>query len=382
MQRAWFFCSCVVWQFIIVNPSLAAPFQYPEAKYGNGELRYISGVPVLVVAGSPEEIGEQMGVLALRPASGGLRLMEQFLKEQGLAPYKSVLARIGDSLLSRCPEAYRREIDAAATASGIDRDLLIIGNTFHDIRRAFGCAGLMVAPERSATGGALMGRNLDYRLVPGMHAYSLVIVYRPTGKKPFAVVSFPGALLVGCAMSSMNSAGLALGQNDVTACADHAPVIDLKNTPTAVLCRRILEECSTIREAEKLVQANKPASRAIFVACDQEGGGVLEVTPRTVVLRRGSMGLCMATNHYECKELSVPGSCPRGDALARAALIKKLDVADVAGKLNEAHQGAWTTHAIVFEPSRLRLHVAFGNSVKPATEFPFHEIDLGELLKE
>src|SRR5205823_4556088 len=106
--------------------------------------------------GTPEEIGEQMGILALKPAAGGLGLMEQFLKEQGLAPFRPLLARLGDSLLARCPEAYRRELDAAAKASGIDRDLLVIGNTFHDIRRAFGCAALMVAPARSTTGGPLM----------------------------------------------------------------------------------------------------------------------------------------------------------------------------------------------------------------------------------
>src|SRR5262249_17735234 len=46
----------------------STPFRYPEARHGKGELRYVRGVPVLTVEGTPEEIGEQVGVLALKPA--------------------------------------------------------------------------------------------------------------------------------------------------------------------------------------------------------------------------------------------------------------------------------------------------------------------------
>jgi hypothetical protein len=45
------------------KPSLAKPFRFPEAKHGKGELKYINGLPVVTLAGTPEEIGEQMRVL-------------------------------------------------------------------------------------------------------------------------------------------------------------------------------------------------------------------------------------------------------------------------------------------------------------------------------
>jgi len=339
-------------------------------------------VPVLVVAGTPEEIGTQMGVLAIKPAVAGVALVDQFLKEQGLAPFKPLLARVGDKLLAACPDEYRRELEAAAKAGGVERDLLVIGNMFHDIRKAFGCAGLMVSPARSLSGEALMGRNLDYRLVPGMQAYSLVIVYRPNGKKPFAVVSFPGALLLGCAMSAMNADGLVLGTNDVSAAADRSPLVDLKNTPTAVLARRVLEECATIAEAETLLKAHKPASRSIFVLCDRQGGGVIEATPRTIARRPPEAGLCVATNCFRSKELGGADSCPRALALSQAARHPKLGVPDVARLLNEAHQGSWTTHALVFEPGPLKVHVALGDGFRSATELPFTEIDLQKWLSQ
>ena len=41
----------------------AEPFRFPEAKHKGGELKYINGLPVLTVAGTPEEIGEQVATL-------------------------------------------------------------------------------------------------------------------------------------------------------------------------------------------------------------------------------------------------------------------------------------------------------------------------------
>src|SRR5205814_8314077 len=46
----------------------AEPFRFPEQKHGQGELRYINGLPVLMVEGTPEAIGEQAAFLAVKPA--------------------------------------------------------------------------------------------------------------------------------------------------------------------------------------------------------------------------------------------------------------------------------------------------------------------------
>ena len=48
------------------------PFRFPEGTHGKGELKYRDGLPVLVVAGSPEEMGEQIGVLAIKPVAAKL----------------------------------------------------------------------------------------------------------------------------------------------------------------------------------------------------------------------------------------------------------------------------------------------------------------------
>src|SRR5947208_16947837 len=53
---------------VVTLPALAADRRFPEAKSGKGELKYVNGMPVLTLEGTPEEIGAQFGELALNPA--------------------------------------------------------------------------------------------------------------------------------------------------------------------------------------------------------------------------------------------------------------------------------------------------------------------------
>src|SRR5688572_14078951 len=62
--------SCVAFLFIwAVMGNAAELFRYPEATYEKGKLKYCDGIAVVIVQGSPTEIGEQMGTLVLKPAT-------------------------------------------------------------------------------------------------------------------------------------------------------------------------------------------------------------------------------------------------------------------------------------------------------------------------
>ena len=41
---------------------------FPEGKHGKGELKYVNGMPVVVVRGTPAEVGEQLGMLTVKVA--------------------------------------------------------------------------------------------------------------------------------------------------------------------------------------------------------------------------------------------------------------------------------------------------------------------------
>ena len=65
------------------SASADGPFRYPEARHGGGELKYVGNIPVLTVIGSPEEIGDQLGALALKPAVRLTKLADEFLTHYG-----------------------------------------------------------------------------------------------------------------------------------------------------------------------------------------------------------------------------------------------------------------------------------------------------------
>jgi hypothetical protein len=355
--------------------SAAEPFRYPEAKHDRGELRYVHGVPVLIVQGEPAEIGEQVGVLAHKPAAALFDLSKQFLESRGWERLYPVLLKTAGGLAAQFPPDHLTELEAAATAAGRPRELLIFGNVAADLFKFGGCSAWIVDPARSATGGPLFGRNLDWPPLGQLHEYCLVTVYRPKGKRAFAMIGYPG--MFGAA-SGINDAGLALGSNEVRAWADGSPRFDPAGTPYMLLLRRVLEECGTTAEAEKLLRAAKRTTSFNLAICDRAGGAVFEVTAKRVAVRTAVNGFCACTNHFRTDGLATNTECRRYQSLDKSLGPGKVTVADVWTKLDAVNQGRATVQAMVFEPAAQKLHLAFGAG--PATRLPLREVDLGKLF--
>lgn len=366
-----------VWIAIVglVGPGQAAePFRFPETKHGKGELRYVHGLPLLTVEGTPEEIGDQVGVLVVRPLKDLEPQFKAFLKRQGLDRVYPLIVKACTTLISRLPEDHRKELDAMVKASGMDRDMFIVANAMLDILKIGGCSTLIVEPSRSATGELLFGRNFDFWSLDALSRYHVVTVYRPKGKKAFVSVGFPG--LIGFP-TAMNEDGLCLAVNEIPSAADKSPRFDPEGLPTLVTLRRIMEECSTVAEAEKLVRSMKRTTLLAATICDTKTGEVLEITTRNVIVRHAEKGLCVCTNHFCSKELATETACSRFTALLKGQEMTKLGVDDVAKLMHSANQGKSTLHTVVFEPKSRTLHIALGDGKSPASGNPLQKIDFG-----
>lgn len=348
-------------------------FRFQEGTYGKGRLQYIGCVPVLLVQGSPDEIGEQVGALALKQIGDVGNLAERYLGKQTLA---SISLAAGAVMVPQFPRDHLTELNAAAKAADWDRNLLIFGNTAIDLRKGPLCSALIVEGERSATQAPLIGRNLDWGSSIPLHEYTLVTVYRPEGKHAFASIGFPG--MIGCA-SGMNDAGLVVAANTITEAKDGSSLLNVFGTPQGLLLRRILEECTTIDEAERLTRSLRRTTMASFVVCDKHRGAVFEVTTKQVVVRHADDHLCYCTNHFRTDPLKVNLDCDRYETLATSRELTKLSVEDVIDKM-DAVAGDNTLQTMVFQPSALNVHLAFGEG--PASQFPLQEITLSELFQQ
>jgi hypothetical protein len=355
----------------------AEPSRFVPAKFKAAELRFVEGIPIATVAGSPEQIGEQLGQLFKQPLTELLSKREDVAHGFGLAQPPGIIVKAGRFLLPMFPDAQRREIMAEAKAAGADVDVLTFENIVYDLSRFPACSSLAVESARSSTGGPIFGRNLDFPTFGFLDKYSVVVCYRPEAKHAFATVTFPGMAGV---FSGINDAGLCLAQLEVNYSADKSPRVSLTGTPVAMCFRRLLEECTTIDEAEKLLREQNRMMICNLAMCDRQQSVVLEVTPKNVVRRPSAGGFCPCTNHFRTKELGGPDEymCSRYQKLSKCFAMDKLGIADVAHLLDSANQGRFTMQTMVFEPATLTAFLSFGPA--PSSAQPLKQIDLAKLL--
>jgi predicted choloylglycine hydrolase len=285
-------------------------------------------------------------------------------------------------MLPHFPSDHRQELEAIVKA-GVDRNPVVLGNTMFDVKKLFACSAIVVAGDRSETGGVLVGRNLDFPSLGYVHEYSLVTVYHSPGKHAFASVGFPG--VVGC-LSGMNDAGLCLGVLEICHVKEGEKRFDVTGTPFALCYRRILEECATVEEAERLLRSMKRTTLTSLAIADPKRGVVFEITPESVVVRQPEDGICSCTNHFCTKELKPAFQPDIFWTLDRFAILEtirkqpKVGLEDLHRSMNAVSVRNHTLQTMIFEPGKLRLHVAIGAC--PASAKELTAIDLAPLLHQ
>ncbi|HXD86869.1 MAG TPA: C45 family peptidase [Urbifossiella sp.] len=364
---------------LVIAPAAAGERKsFPAAKYKAGELRYIDKVPVLTLRGKPAEMGEQFGILAIRNAPDLTALTQQFLKDSGQEAFYPVLVKLARTLKPNFPKHHLEEMEAAAQAADRNEDRLYFANTVADLSSGLGCSTIVVQKERSKTGAPLFGRNFDWLPTKGIAEHTLIVVYKGEGKHAFAAITVSPIEGV---ISGMNDAGLSLTINEISIrkTKDKAE-FNPKGTPLLLSFRRVLEGCTTVAEAEKLLRSMERTTTCCLTLCDKNGGAVFEITPKNLEVRSPENGVCCCTNHFRTAKLMVQNKCWRFDKLAPlcAAGSEQLGVKDVFQHLDEVHQGKATLQSMVFEPKSRVLNLAYGEG--PATRKEPHRIDLGQLF--
>jgi isopenicillin-N N-acyltransferase like protein len=352
------------------------PFAFQPARHGDGSLELIGNVPVAIVRGTPEQMGEQLGTLLAGPLTDMAAQRDALLSGFGLPGGSSLVMKLGGLLADRIPRDHLAELKAVGQSSGIGSDFLLLGNVIYDVAKIGGCSALMVDAGHSATGEVVFGRNMDFPSFGFLDRVGMVVVYHGEGKHALASITFPGFL--GC-ISGMNDAGLAVAQLEVTHARDGSSRFDPTGTPLAFCFRRVLEDCTTVDEAEKLLGSLHRTSMCNMAICDTKTMAVLEITNRTVVRRSATNGFCACTNHFRTDELGPAGECRRYDLLSRAFGSPKLTLTDLGHELDQVNQGKLTIQTMIFEPATQRLHLAMGAG--PVSAKPLEMIELAPLLK-
>lgn len=355
-------------------PVLTSP-QQTVRQVEHGELRWIEGHRVVLLEGTPDQIGTAHGQL-LRDES--MRCIDSVLNAFGTVQtiangrwFRHDLEQAYARLSPHIPEDHKQETRALAKSLGLNTDLAEAVNVFPEM---FHCSGFAVFGSATQDGKLYHGRVLDYMTTIGLQDAATTFIVAPKGKIAFANVGYGG--FIG-SVSGMNTKAISLGEMGGRGEGKWDGV------PMATLMRRALEECSTLDEVINLWKTNPRTCEYYYVFADGKTNRAVGVAA-----------------YPESVEFIMPGeSHPRlGDG------IKDTVVLSAGSRLQELRnrvtklyggidaQSAQTLmcrpvamdsnlHNVLFVPADGVLYVANATHSQPAADRPYVRLDLNELLK-
>lgn len=361
-------------EVLVPGPQLVAPAQTAKV-VEHGELRWIDGHRVVLLEGTPEQIGTAHGEL-LREES--MRCIDSVLNAFGTVQtivngrwFRHDLEQAYARLAPHIPADHKDETRALARSLQLDPNLVEAVNVFPEM---FHCSGFAVFGSATEGGKLYHGRVLDYMTTIGLQDAATTFIVAPKGKISFANVGYGG--FIG-SVSGMNVKAISLGEMGGRGEGKWDGV------PMATLMRRALEECSTLDEVITLWKTNPRTCEYYYVFADGKSNQAVGVAA-----------------YPESVEFVMPGeSHPRlGEGIKDAVVLSAGSrLEELRKRVTKLHgsidaDSAQTLmcrpvamdsnlHNVLFVPADGVLYVANASHSQPAADRPYVKLDLNELLQ-
>jgi hypothetical protein len=345
------------------------------ATEGEGRLELHDGTRVLLLKGTPEEMGRQHGVLLKKEVKDvshrilyGVGVGSSFAKGRWFfGEIESAQAR----LMKFMDERYLREMDALAQAAGLPKEEVRLANYFPEL---FHCSGFAIFGDATAGGKLYHGRVLDYLRGMGLEQNAVVTVYQPDQGNAWVNIGYAG--FIG-SVTAMNEKHVAIGEMGGRGEGNW------DGKPMAQLLREIMEKANTIDEAVEIMRkgprtceyfyviSDAKTKRAIGIAATPEkfetvwAGGAHPRLPHAVK----DAVLMSSGDRYEELVKRVKGNYGNFDADSARDLMTR----PVCMKSN--------IHSVLFDPESLDFWVANADSKSVASHTRYTRYNLAELLK-
>jgi hypothetical protein len=362
-------------EVLLPSPSLIQPRQ-TAAKVEHGELRWVDGQRLVLLSGSPAEIGQAHG---------------QLLKNQSMACIDSVLHAFGTVQTIQTGRWFRRDLEVAyerlrphipedhlietrALAKSLDLPIetMEVLNVFPEL---FHCSGFAVFGDATVDGKLYHGRVLDYMTMIGLQDAATTFIVAVDGKIPFATIGYAG--FIG-SVSGMNHEQISLGEMGGRGEGQWDGV------PMATLMRRALEECRTLPEVIDLWSNSPRTCEYYYVFADGKDRSAVGVaaTPEKIEFVYPGQGHPLLGEGIKDTVL-----LSAGDRLTKL----RARVEERYGKIDK-QTAQWlmcrpvamssNLHNVLFVPEDGVFQVANASHNGPAADQPYVEFNLRALVHE
>ena len=341
---------------------------------GHGLLCRSQGKMILMVSGTPRQMGAAQGTLVRDTAR---RMIDRVVYAVGGADtvhsgrwFFDRMAEIRRRTEPHIPPRFIEECDALADAVGISRRDALYGNLFPE---RFHCSGVALRGKATVGGRVLHARVLDYMCDIDLQRAALVQVFMPEQRNAWMSLGYAG--FVGT-VTAMNEKGLAIGEIG----GRGEGLWD--GVPMSLLLRDVMERADNVKEALDIIRRSPRTCEYHYVLSDRSGKLLaLHCTPeQATVLEPGQQhprlplvpeDVVLVSGDSRAKTLSrrIQENYGRIDVPKLIEIIKR----PVAMRSN--------LHNAIFAPETLEMWFADAGRHTPACDEPYAKVNLRELIE-
>ena len=373
---------CAFW---LVGGCLLAPTICPAAETqaiqvvardpaGHGLLCKTEEKTILIVAGTPQQMGTAHGTLLRQKAN---KLVDRVLYLVGGVEslqsgtwFLDRMAEIERRTLPHTPKRFVVECDALAEAAGVATRDGRYANLFPE---RFHCSGVAVRGKATKDGSVLHARVLDYMRDIRLQDAAAVVVFMPEGYNAWMSLGYAG--FVGT-VTAMNEKGLAIGE------MGGGGVGDWDGVPMSYLLRDVMERASTVEEALDILRNSPRTCEYYYVISDKSRAmaGVHADARQVTVLRPGQQHPELPLVPEETVMFSA-GS--RAEALSERLQqhYGRIDVATMIEIIKRPVAMDSNLHDAIFAPETLDMWFADAGRHTVACDEPYTHCNLAELVR-
>lgn len=233
------------------------------AQSGHGYLTWVGSgterIPVVVVGGTPYEMGAEYGALM---APGIEEFVGQLADFFAQTEYNDVLDAAWDATSPYTDGRYQQEIMGVADGAGIDvQDLRRVHAMM--IADTYSCSSIAAWGAATLDGHLYQTRDLDWDMGIGAHYYPLIVLYLPAQGVAHVNIGFAG--LVG-SHTGMNMEGIVLAEMGDSPSSEMP--YDMEGTHFMPLFRNILYDAHSLTEALGILSGAQRIKRYHYVFGD------------------------------------------------------------------------------------------------------------------
>ena len=345
------------------------------AREGTGRLEEVDGTRVLVLKGTPEEMGHQHGVLMKKEIH---QLVDQILFGVGVGSSFErgtwVFGEIEGAQKRLNPfmdERYLREMDSLASAAELPRQEVRLANFFPEM---FHCSGFAVFGKATTDGKLYHGRVLDYMRGMGLEQSAAVMVFQPDKGNAWVNVGYAG--FIG-SVTAMNEKHIAMGEMGGQGQGQW------DGKPMAELVREVMEKANTLDEAVAIMRKGPRTCEYYYVISDAKNNsavGIAATPDKFQVIKPGESHELLP---HPSKDTVLMSAGDRYEELARRvkANYGKFDAAGARDLMTRPVCMTSNLHSALFEPETLDFWVANADSKSPAAHCRYTHYNLAQLLQ-